>query len=207
VLKALKRMWLHHWRDNLWFYLLAILCLVAGIITGSVSVQLLTAEEALELDEYLSSFMRELEGLGWDQLVVIKQSLYNNLKTMGLIWFLGLTVIGTPMILLLLYFEGFTLGFTAAFLVQAKGLEGILLALTALTPPNILFLPGLITAGVTGITFSVWLVKGRHEYRRDGILQQFLAYSISIGVLCLLVVAAAILEAYCSPLLMKLVIS
>ncbi|HHW06550.1 MAG TPA: stage II sporulation protein M [Clostridia bacterium] len=207
MLKVFRTLWLNHARDNLWFYLLTVFCLVAGIITGTVSVKLLTAEEALELGDYLSSFFMELEGLGWDQLVVIKQSLYNNLKTMGLIWFLGLTVVGTPMILLLLYFEGFTLGFTAGFLVQSKGLEGILLALTALTPPNIFFLPGLITAGVIGITFSVWLVKGRHEYRRDGILQQFFAYSISIGILCILVVAAAFLEAYCSPLLMKLVIS
>lgn len=173
---------------------------------GTISVKLLTPEEALELGEFLSSFIKGLEWLGLDQLVVVRQSLYNNLKTVGLIWFLGLTVIGIPMILVLLFFEGFTLGFTAGFLVQTKGLEGILLALTALTPSNILFLPGLITAGVIGITFSVWLIKGRHDFRQSGIVQQFFAYSLSIGILCILVVIAGLLEAYCSPLLMKLVV-
>lgn len=206
MLRTFKAIWINHWQDNLWFYILAMSCLILGVIMGTVSVKLLTPEEALELGEYLSSFIGGLDGLGLDQLVVIRQSLYNNLKTMSLIWFLGLTVIGIPMILILLFFEGFTLGFTAGFLVQTKGLEGILLALSALTPPNIFFLPGLITAGVIGITFSVWLIKGRHDFRRSGILQQFFAYSLSIGILCILVVIAGLLEAYCSPFLMKMVV-
>lgn len=207
MLNSFKRIWISHFQDNLWLYLLVLTCLVLGVVLGTVSVKLLSPDEALELGEYISSFILGLEGIGLDQLTVIRQSLYNNFKTMGLIWFLGLTVIGTPMILILLFVEGFTLGFTAGFLVQAEGLQGVLLAITGLIPPNLLLLPGLITAGVLGISFSAWLVKGRHELRNHGVFQQFLAYSLSMGVLSTVIVAAGFLEAYCSPFLMKLVIS
>lgn len=207
MLKSLKKIWLSHFRDNLWLYLLVLACLVLGVIMGTVTVKLLSPDEALELGEYLSSFIIGLEGIGLDQLTVVRQSLYNNFKTMGLIWFLGLTVVGTPLILILLFVEGFTLGFTAGFLVEAKGIQGVLLAITGLTPPNVLLLPALITAGVLGITFSIWLVKGRQELGRSGILQQFLAYSLSMGILGMVIVGAGLLEAYCSPVLMKLVIS
>lgn len=207
MIKGLKKAWIAHCRDNLWLYILVLACLVIGVGSGTVAVKLLTAEETTELGEYLATFIGGLEGLGFDQLTVVRQSLYNNFKTIGLIWFLGLTVIGTPLILLLLFVEGFTLGFTAGFLVQARGVQGILLAFTALTPPNILLLPGLVTAGVLGITFSIWLVKGRNELRSTGILQQFLAYTLSMGVLSVIIVAAGFLEAYCSPALMKLVVS
>jgi stage II sporulation protein M len=207
VIKGFKNMWINHCRDNLWLYILVLFCLVIGVVSGTMSVKLLTAEETSELGEYLASFIGGLEGIGLDQLTVVRQSLYNNFKTIGLIWFLGLTVIGTPIILLLLFVEGFTLGFTAGFLVQSKGIQGILLAFTALTPPNILLLPGLVTAAVLGITFSIWLVKGRNELRSTGIFQQFLAYSFSMGILSIIIVAAGFLEAYCSPALMKLVVS
>lgn len=207
MLKGIGILWRKHCRDNLWIYLIVLFCLLIGVVIGATTVKLLSAEETLELGEYLAVFVNKLQEFDAEQFSIARHSFYKNFKTLGLIWFLGLTVLGAPLILILLLAEGFTLGFTAGFLIQEKGLEGFFLALMSLTPPNIFLLPALITAGVVGITFSLWLVKGRFQFREGGIVQQFFAYSFSILFLGSLLVGAGVMEVYCSPLLMKWVIT
>lgn len=207
MVKAFKKLWINHWRDNLWLYLLVLICLIIGVVLGAISVKLLTVEETRELGDYLSSFLVNLEVVDIEGLAVIRQALYSNFKTLFLIWFLGLTVLGAPLILILLGVEGFTLGFTAGFLIKEKGLQGILLALMALTPANIILIPTFITAGVVGITFSVWLVKGHQEIQRASVAQQFFAYSFSMVFFGILIMIGGLFEGYCSPSLMKLIVS
>jgi len=193
-----------HLKDNLLLYILVVAILIIGIIIGSLSVKLLTIEETVELTQYLSAFMGGMEEINLDYLIILKESLMNNIKTLISIWFLGLTVLGLPLIFVLLLSKGFILGFTAGFLIQEQGLQGIILSVLTLALPNFLILPALIFASVLGVIFSVWLVKGRRQPNNLSFGQQLLAYSSAILFSAIFIIAGGVIEAYGSSYLIKL---
>lgn len=207
MLKGLKISWREHLKDNLLLYILVLFLLVVGIALGALTVKLLTIEETMELTQYLSAFFGDMEGVNLDYFLVLKESLVNNLKTLTFIWFLGLTVLGVPLIFILLLSKGFILGFTAGFLIQEQGLQGIILSFLTLTLPNFFILPALIIASVLGITFSIWLVKGRREISSFGLGQQLIAYSSAMLFFALLIFIGGALEAYTSSYVIKFVIA
>ncbi|MFA5536888.1 MAG: stage II sporulation protein M [Bacillota bacterium] len=193
-----------HLRDNLLLYILIVITLIIGITVGSLAVKLLTVEETVELTQYLSAYLGGMERVEINYLIILKESLFNNLKTLVFIWFLGLTVLGLPLIFVLLLSKGFILGFTAGFLIQEQGWQGMVLNILTLALPNFLILPALIFASVLGVTFSIWLVKGRRQFNNLGFGQQLLAYSTAILLSSLFIIAGGVLEAYGSSYLIKL---
>ena len=77
----------------------------------------------------------------------------NQVKTVGLMWFLGLTVVGVPLILGMIFARAFSLGFTLGFLIQEKGKLGVVMALATVLPQNIFYIPFIIMGAVLSIGF------------------------------------------------------
>lgn len=202
----LLRLFLGHVRDNLGLYLFTFAFFALGVTAGALGVKSLNSNEQGELLTYLDVFLHNLSKWEINSTLVAQQAIFNNLKTIFYIWFLGLTVIGLPLILAIVFTRGFIMGFTVGFLVQEKQITGILLALFSILPQNLFNIPALIVGGVTAVSFSWWLVKGR---TRGGarISQQFMAYSIVMLAMGILAVCAGLVEAYLAPWLMKLLVA
>lgn len=195
-----------HWKDNLLLYMVIILFLLLGIFAGALGAKTLSSKQEGELIEYLNRFAASFTSVEVEPGILVRQSLLTNLKLLGIVWFLGLTVLGAPLILLVIAAKGFYLGFTAGFLIQEKGMAGILLTALALLPQNIFNLPALVAAGVTAASFSFWLFKGRVKERNKKLSQQFLIYTLLLGSLAGFILLGSLLEAYLTPQLIKMVI-
>ena len=167
-------------------------------------VGFLGPEQKKELLKYLDIFLNGLSQWDYDPTVLVQQAIYNNLKIIFSIWFLGLTVIGVPFILLLLFFRGFAMGFTIGFLVRQKALQGLMISLLAIIPPSLINIPATILGAAAAISFSCWLVKGRDK-GTSSILQQFIAYCFIMLVISLLVSVMGLVEALISPTFIKLI--
>lgn len=110
---------------------------------------------------------------------------------------MGLTVVGLPLIAGIVFIRAFSLGFTIHFLLQEKGGTGIMIALTLL-PQNLIYIPVLLAAAVTGLNFSLGIVRG--NYRIFGPLwQRLISYTVTMVFLLLLIMAGALVEAYVAP--------
>jgi len=116
----LLNLWKNHCQDNLRLYSAAIFFLVLGITLGALALKTLTFEENTELAEYINVFLSGLPNTELDKFLLTQKSLMTNLKTIFLIWFLGLTVVGAPLIMVVLSLKGFVLGFTAGFFIHKK---------------------------------------------------------------------------------------
>ncbi|MDA8353274.1 MAG: stage II sporulation protein M [Firmicutes bacterium] len=98
------------------------------------------------------------------------------------------------------------IGFTVGFLVNQLSWEGLWFSFLAVVPHNLLLVPSLIIVAVSGIAFSILLVKNRLIQRRGTIYPQFLSYSILVTAMACIMVFASLFEAYLSPVLMRMVI-
>jgi len=191
-----------HLYSSWWVYLFVGLCFIAGVIFGSLGVDSLNPEQHTALGEFvnkgLAGFTAEL-----DFTLTTRQAAFKNLYNLVKIFILGLTVIGFPLILAIIFTRGFVLSFTIVFLLQEKAWRGGLITLLAILPPNLLSLPAYILAAVMAINFSLFLLRGSSQ-RNMSLPQYLLSYLVISLLLGIMMVGAAFLEGYISPLAIRL---
>ncbi len=205
MFKALLRLWKEHLLNHALLYLGAIILLMAGIAIGSVVVQLIEKHELADLAHYFNAFMITYPIKDINSLLIAQKAIIGNIKFMLMIWFLGLTIIGIPAILLIVFIRGLILGFSVGFLVMQKGIIGIILSLLAVLPQNLFFIPAFIVASVAAIVFSLSLLKGTAGRYGRTLSQSFFNYFILFVFLFSLNIFGSMVEGYFSPFVIKLI--
>ena len=176
-----------------------------GLIAGALALHTLSPAQLDELRQYLDSFLNNVGALAqngqFPALKAWRGILEWQLYSLGILWLLGLTVVGAPLVILLVGARGFILGFTVGFLVQEKAGQGLLLALVAVLPQNLFYVPGLLGAGTLALYFTLSLFK---TSRKTPVLTRILFYTLLYAALALLVLAGTWIEAYLVPGIMRL---
>lgn len=186
-------------------YFFMILVFVIGIVVGALAVKTLPEEQKAEIINYLHIFFtglaqgRESPGDGTN---ILSLAVLNNGKTVLLMWILGFTIIGIPFVLFILFTRGFIIGFTVGFLVNEYVMRGLLFALASVLPHNFFAVPAVLTMGVSAARFSLLLVR-RKTYSKINLWYEALYYSILCLGMLILMLAAALVEVYISPVFMK----
>lgn len=201
----MEKLLARHIKDNLGIYLVIFFFFLGGIVFGTISLNFLGEQQLLHLAAYLDNLLKQ-----FNTGTIISDNLFYHaaldaLKETGLIWFLGLTVIGIPLIVLFVFIKGFVLGFTVGFLIQQKALYGVALSLTAVMPANLLQIPALFLAAMFGISFSTGLIRGKIWER--GILPGLLNYSLCMLLVALILAGGGLVEAYVAPFFIRLVLA
>ncbi|WP_031515156.1 stage II sporulation protein M [Desulfofalx alkaliphila] len=189
-------------RANWLLFGLVMLVFSAGSCLGVLGVDFLKTEQAKELSDYLESFIKQTNALQIDSKQTVKLGIANNVAVLAIIYFAGLTVLGLPLVLALIFVRGFALGFAFAFLTKQRAWEGALLAAASMLPHNIFFIPALIIGAMSSIAFSILLVK-RYFNSRLAVWPAFLGYTLLMTALCTVAVGAAFVEAYITPWFIK----
>jgi stage II sporulation protein M len=205
VISRIKRVLASYFRDNYILYLIVFVFFVLGTSSGALLVKPLTMGYQSELLDYLDSFINSLLNMEISAIGIFKHAVINNLKLIFYIWLLGLTVIGIPIVIVLIVARGFMLGFTVGFLVQEKGIQGVSMAVFSVLPPNLLLFPAMLIGAVSAISFSAILIRGNIKNSMVKLIQQFLSYSLLMALLAVIAVLAALVEAYIAPSMMKLI--
>src|SRR5690625_2468226 len=128
---------------------------------------------------------------------IFKSSFFYHAKYLLLLFILGLSVIGLPVVWILLFLKGLVVGFTVGFIVNQLGIKGLLLATLSIAPQNIIIIPIYIIAGSLSMIFSLTLLGKlfSRKYSRP-VLQPFGQYIMVFSLLLVFSFLAAILEAY-----------
>lgn len=190
---------IEHLQGKWWVYVFLGICFIAGIVFGSLGVSVMDDQQTSSLREFLDEGFSQFDG-NLNLMLTTQQAIFKNFLNIGKIFVLGLTVIGFPIILVIIFTRGFVLGFTVVFLIQEKALRGALIALLAVVPPNLLSLPAYILAAAAAINFSLYLVSGKST----AISSYALGYLLLMVALCVLLLGAALIEGYLSPLFIQL---
>lgn len=192
-------------RDNLGTYIFIMALFTGGVLAGALALRGLGTEHEAVLSRYFGCFLEGLDSPGAiDQGTLFRRALVLNYQYLFLTWFLGIFLCGFPVIGALVGLRGFSLGFTVGFLVQRDALRGALFAAGTLLPHNLIMIPALIGAAVTGFSFS-WLRLRCYLEKRPSSLREHLGpYSMMFFLVGLLLTAAVLVEAYISPVFLKL---
>ncbi len=187
-----------HISENRWQYFLITLIFLTGVFVGDYKALGLAGGVRSHLIGLIDNYLKGGVSADLDKQVILINSFLNQAKSIVAVWFLGLTIIGMPIILAVVFLKGFSLGFTISFLVQEKAVSGVLISFLSILPQNLVYIPLLIIWSVVGINFSVYIARGRIG---SGIPlgKGLISYSILMLVFLLIVVVGALIEAYLSP--------
>ncbi|MDK2835413.1 MAG: stage sporulation protein [Thermosediminibacterales bacterium] len=206
MLKRSKEAITVHLKENLLLYILVTLVLALGIAVGSIAAKGLNVEQKENLIGFLNMFFNTSDISRIDKTILFKTSLINNLKTALLIYVLGVTIIGIPIILLILLIRGFILGFTVGFLINEMALKGFVFSVFSLLPQNLFILPAILSMGVSATSFCLILIKRRINSQNINVFQQFVGYTIFYFILLLLLFIGILIETYVTPVFIKMII-
>ena len=90
---------------------------------------------------------------------VFAQSLFDNSKFIGMMGILGISIIGLPVILIVLFMKGIVIGFTVGFLVNQMGWNGFLLSFVSVLPQNFIIIPVFIMTATIAVSISLKMIR------------------------------------------------
>lgn len=194
-----------HLRDNFWQYLVLVAVFALGLIEGNIEACALPGGTRGHLLDLLNEFIATSSSYEPGGRLLIP-SILAQLKLVVVMWFLGLTVIGTPLVLGLVFARGFSLGFTVGFLINAKGQTGLLVTLVSIAPQNTIYVPLLILTSLVSINFSLFIIKRRSQINTS-LWKGFVAYTLTMFCFMTLFAVGAMIETYLPPWLLAAILT
>ncbi|UFT97692.1 stage II sporulation protein M [Radiobacillus kanasensis] len=197
-----------HIKDHAAVYLFMIILFLIGIIFGAVIVNSMNFVQKQDLFFYLDRFFgKMLEGPDVNNKDIFVSSLFYHIKYLLLLFVLGLSVIGMPIIWILLFIKGIVVGFSVGFFVNQMGWQGLLLATASIAPQNLLIIPAYLIAGSLAMIFSINLLRKLFSRKlHQPLLPLFMRYGTFFVALLAVVGVASLIESFVANEAMQLVI-
>lgn len=193
----LKNMILGYINENIKIYAIVTLMFLIGWVIGIIFVNNSQEVQQEQINGYINTF---IQGIKSDAEIskpeILKNSILSNLGITVLLWFLGSTVIGMPLIYIVILYKGYSIGCTISAIVASLGAgKGIVFILSTMLLQSIIYIPCLLSLAVSGIKLYKQIMEDR---RTENIKIQILRHSIFCIFIFLMLIIAALIETYIS---------
>ena len=176
--------------DNAKSYFIVAIIFIVGIFLGVMLIN--QTEDKSEIKNYINTYIDETKSLqNENYFKELQKDIKNNIILVILIWFAGTTIIGIPIVLGVILFRGFCLGYTIASCVFTLGrIKALIFIGISILLQNIIFIPALMILGVSSIKLYKSIIKDR---RKENIKISIIKHSlISIIILISLIISSVV---------------
>ena len=191
--EKIKEIILNHIKKNKNEYLLVTTIFIIGLLFGVMLVNKLSDVSIIEVKDYLNDYILKIKEKNDINIFdMVKSSISRNGIIAVIIWFLGTTVIGIPIVLFIIAYRGFCFGYTISVITRAIGIKNAIgFLIDTLLIQNILFIPALIGLGVSGLKLYKKIIK-RGEI--DNIKVEVIRHTFFCFIMLIVFILAAVLE-------------
>ena len=177
----LKNIIIEFIKENIKTYLILTIIFFIGLTLGVIFVNNANETQANQISGYINNFIN---------------SIINNVGIAVLLWFLGSTVIGFPLIYVVVGYKGYCIGYTVSSVMATVGTgKGIIFIIATMLIQNIIYIPTILTLSVSGIKLYRLIMEDR---RRENIKLQILKHTIFSILMLILLLISSLLETYVS---------
>ena len=201
-----KDLIIRHLYDNFKLYLIVIIIFIIGIVAGVIFINNVNGDQATEIQNYITEFINLLkQDYHIDTGLLLKKSLSDNLILIITMWLLGSTVIGIPIVMGIVLFRGFCIGYSVSAIIATLGVQkGILFFVVTMLLHNLIFIPVIVCMTISYMKLYKSIMKDR---RRENIKIEIIRHTLISIVLSLFLVVASLIESYVSTNLLMLSIN
>lgn len=172
-------------------YLFMSILFLTGIVFGAIVVNSMNFVQKQDLYFHLERYFNQLiDGQAIPHKDIFKKSFFHHVKMLFILFFLGLSVIGLPLVWILVFIKGLVVGFSVGFIVNQLGVSGLILATLSIAPQNIIIIPVYIVAGSFSMVFSLSLF---HKLFSRSVSQPFLKPFLQYSTVFFILIIGALL--------------
>lgn len=181
-----------HITNNLKEYIIVLLIFLIGIFLGVMFINNAKETQQNEIQNYINTYIENCKNGDIESSNGLIINIKENIILACLLWFAGTTIICMPIVLGIVMFRGFCLGYTISATISTIGLgKGILFILTSLLLQNILFIPAILMLGVSGIKLYRSIMKDK---RKENIKIEILRHTAISGIALVILIVSAFVE-------------
>ena len=183
-------------------YISLIIVVIISLLFGAFFIKILKSSDLKLVLEHINTYFNNIKNSN------IKFNLYNNIInnniTLFILWILGFSVIGLPLIISILFYKGFTLSFTVTSLIYNFKFNGIFFSLVYIFPHLILNL--LFYFVMTYYSFKLCLNIIQVLFNKNRINKSFIKKYIVVLLISIIFLSlSAVYETYILPYLIKII--
>jgi len=177
--------------NNAKSYFIVAIIFIVGVFLGVMFVN--QAKDKNDIEKYINTYVDETKAIqNGDYFSELKNEIKNNITLVLLLWFAGTTIIGIPIVLGIILFRGFCLGYTIASCVYVLGrIKGLIFILITILLQNIIFIPAIMILGVSSIKLYKSIVKDR---RKGNIKLSIIKHSVISAMILIALIISSIIK-------------
>ncbi len=178
-------------------FALVVLCFAIGALIGIFAAFTANGQTHAEVDMTITSYIKNLASAQINKSAVFRERTADYGKYIVIMWILGFVPAGAFAPLLFIGFKGASFGYSAAALVRAFELKGLIYAAILFLFQNAVLIPAYCFMAYCSVNFIF--------YKRDNKTEQneYVEYLLVLFICIALVVAASLVEAYILPGIIK----
>ena len=185
-------------RNQKKIYLIIIGLAVISLIVGILFLFMLSKENISYIQKNIGEYFSNIGSENSTDLFL--NTFLSNLIYVLVIWVLGLSVVGLPIIVSILLFKFFTFGLSISSIISTYGFSGIIKLFINIFPHELLFLITLILVSFYGISKLFNYLFFRRLINFKEVMNKYTRILI-IAILCVLIVS--LYKGYIMPILLK----
>ena len=186
--------------------ILVIVVFIIGLIFGSIYITILSQEQKTESLSQVTNYYKNLPKLSIDEKInIFKNSLCSNFIYVTSIWAFGISIIGLPIIFIMIFFKSFITGFSISNIFAKYGIKGLLKVVLYLFPTNIVLISYTIFLATYSIFISINIFKS--AFKKETInFKTFMGKYLFILIIGLLIsILCSLYDAFINPFLYKVI--
>lgn len=176
-----------------------------GIITGALYMTVLSNPDKTLVHDTLISFLENVEPSNYVE--ALRGNLILNLLMVAVIWLLGFSVVGLPIIIFLLFYKSFVISFSLSSFIANYGLKGTLIGFLYQFPHQLIMLIVYLYLGCYALRVSFLLVESIIRRKNLDFKLIMNRYLLVLIVSLITIVLMTLFETFITPYLLKNVIN
>lgn len=185
----------NHITNNKRGYFIVSILFFIGIIVGVLFINNISDTKIEEINNYLNNMVDNIKNYEKiDYGTILKKSIFSNLEIIIILWFGASTIIGIPIVYGSIVIKGFSIGYTISSIIMCFGTgKGTIIALSIMLLHNIIFIPAMLGASVSGMKLYQSIMKNKN---RDNIKLEILRHTIFCAFMLGLMLVSSLIEVY-----------
>lgn len=185
-------------------YLFLMVITLIGIISGILFIYFISKTDKSFVFNELESFLNNIKENNLNYSSSLLNSILSNFLYFLIFWILGISIIGIPIIIFLLFLKGFIFGFSISSMISKFGIKGIFLSFGYHFPHNFIMLILYILISFYAISFSIRLFRILFLKENINLAPYFKRYNKVLVICILCSIICSLLEIFLAPVLMNL---
>ena len=205
ILLKCKNIFVNYIKNNFKEYILVSLLFIIGLFISVLVINNCDNDCLEEISAYINDFIdnfKNAESINKIELFI--DSVKNNIFLTLILWLAGTTIIGVPIVLIIILLRGLSLGYTISIVTYTLGtFKGLEFCFISILLKNLLFIPALLTLGVSSIKLYKSIIQDK---RKENIKIEIIRHCIISILMLLILILSSLVDAFISAPFIRIIV-